>query len=151
VMTLEESTRLLNFLVAPDGARLFDIECSPCHGSAVAFSGSEEDLLVLISKGGLHLEMPPWQERLSPGEIDALARFVVNPEANPSGAPVFDQYCKSCHGNRIPTGNTYDETRQAIAIGGAHQTMPVWGDILTPEQLDALVKYTLQAARGTPL
>jgi mono/diheme cytochrome c family protein len=27
--------------------------------------------------------------------------------------------------------------------------MPVWGDILTPEQLDALVAYTMSAARGT--
>ena len=29
--------------------------------------------------------------------------------------------------------------------------MPVWGNVLTAEQLDALVKYTLDAAKGTPL
>ncbi len=34
-------------------------------------------------------------------------------------------------------------------MGGSHEVMPVWGDILTEEQLDALVAYTLSAARGT--
>ena len=29
--------------------------------------------------------------------------------------------------------------------------MPVWGNVLTSQQLDALVDYTLQAAKGTPL
>jgi mono/diheme cytochrome c family protein len=29
--------------------------------------------------------------------------------------------------------------------------MPVWGEVLTPEQLDALVSYTLSAAAGTSL
>jgi mono/diheme cytochrome c family protein len=29
--------------------------------------------------------------------------------------------------------------------------MPVWGNILTPEQLDALVNYTLNASKGTSL
>ena len=37
---------------------------------------------------------------------------------------------------------------QIIAEGGGHETMPVWGEVLTPEQLDALVTFTLAAAEG---
>lgn len=150
-MTPEERSRLLNFLVAPDGARLFATNCSSCHGYSVPFTGSEEALRKIITKGGLHLEMPPWKEKLSQAEIDTLAQYVVDPGSDASGKKSFDQYCKTCHGDRIPKADNVDQARQIIASGGAHQTMPVWGDILTAEQLDALVQYTLQAAQGTSL
>ena len=151
VMTTEERSRLLNFLVAPDGARLFATNCSSCHGQSVAFTGSESELHTLISQGGLHLEMPPWKEKLTSEQIDALARFVVDPAGNPSSKALFDQTCSSCHGSRIPAETNVDQAGQAISTGGAHKTMPIWGQILTAEQLDALVKYTLQAAQGTSL
>jgi len=151
VMTAEEQTRLLNFLVAPDGARLFAINCSPCHGESVAFSGSESDLRTLVSQGGLHLEMPPWKEKLTSDQINALALYVVDPAGNPSAKSLFTQDCSSCHGTRIPVETNVDQAQQAISAGGAHQTMPIWGQILTSQQLDALVQYTLQAAQGTSL
>jgi mono/diheme cytochrome c family protein len=151
VMTGEERTRLLNFLVAPDGARLFATNCAPCHGDSVAFAGTESDLRTLISEGGLHLEMPPWKERLTSDQIDALARYVVDPVGNPSTKTLFDQNCVSCHGSRIPTETDLEKARQDISAGGAHKTMPIWGQILTSEQLDALVQFTFQAAQGSPI
>jgi menaquinol-cytochrome c reductase cytochrome b/c subunit len=151
VMTAQERTRLLNFLVAPDGARLFAVNCSPCHGESVAFSGSETDLRTLISQGGLHLEMPPWKEKLTSDQINALSLYVVDPAGNQSAKTLFDQNCATCHGSRIPVETSVDLARQAISAGGAHQTMPIWGQILTSEQLDALVQYTFQAAQGSPL
>jgi mono/diheme cytochrome c family protein len=151
VMTAEEQTRLLNFLVAPDGARLFAVNCSPCHGESVAYSGSETDLRTLVSQGGLHLEMPPWKEKLSSDQIDALAKYVVDPAGNPTNKTLFDQNCATCHGSRVPVETNIDQARQAISVGGAHQTMPIWGQILTSAQLDSLVQYTLQAAQGTSL
>ncbi|MDX1616308.1 MAG: c-type cytochrome, partial [Candidatus Promineifilaceae bacterium] len=54
-------------------------------------------------------------------------------------------------GERIPASNSVDEAREIIATGGSHETMPVWGEVLTDEQIDALVDYTLEAARGTPI
>lgn len=147
----EERTALLNFLVAPDGQRLFAINCEPCHGRSVAFSGEREDLRTIISQGGLHLEMPPWRERLNDEQLDTLARYVVDPSAVPEGEALFEQFCSSCHGERVPVADTVPTARQIIASGGAHETMPVWGNVLTEEQLDALVDYTLEAARGTPL
>jgi mono/diheme cytochrome c family protein len=147
----QEKVALLNFLSAPDGERLFAINCAPCHGVAPPFSGEREQLVQIISQGGLHLEMPPWREKLSDSEIDTLARYVVNPASVPEGASAFQTYCSQCHGERIPVASDVETARQIIATGGAHQTMPVWGQVLTPEQLNALVDYSLSAASGTPL
>ncbi|NNC93719.1 MAG: c-type cytochrome, partial [Acidimicrobiia bacterium] len=47
--------------------------------------------------------------------------------------------------------SSVEAARTAIVTGGGHETMPVWGEILTAEQLDALTTYTLEAARGTPV
>jgi mono/diheme cytochrome c family protein len=145
----EQRTTLLNFLVAPDGQRLFTINCSPCHGRAVAFSGDENQLRKIISQGGMHVQMPPWREKLSDSELDTLARYVVDPASVPEGQKLFQQYCTVCHGARVPAAKDVAQARQTIAQGGPHQTMPVWGNILTSQQLDALVSYTMNAASGT--
>jgi len=151
VLSQEERATLLNFLAAPDGQRLFATNCSPCHGHSVAYSGEEAELRAIISQGGLHLEMPPWRETLSDPQLETLARFVVDPASTPEGQSLFAQFCVSCHGDRIPSSQDLEAARLTIASGGPHQTMPVWGEVLTPEQLDALVAYTLNAAKGTSL
>jgi mono/diheme cytochrome c family protein len=148
-MDQAQRTRLLNFLVAPDGSRLFATNCSPCHGTSIAYSGSKDDLHNLISTGGQHADMPAWKEKLSSSQIDELAKYIVDPQANSSAKPTFDQYCQPCHGSRVPQAASIEEAKQIITSGGPHQTMPVWGTILTAEQLDALVEYTFSASRGT--
>ena len=145
-----ETTDLLNFLVAPDGQRLFAINCEPCHGSAVSFSGSADELRATIAEGGLHLAMPSWREKLSDAELDLLAGYVTGPDTNPNGGDLFKTHCAECHGKRIPRAVNLTEARSAIAGGGAHKTMPVWGKVLTADQLDALTAYALQAASGAP-
>lgn len=146
-----ERTALLNFLVAPDGQRLYTVDCSPCHGTSIAYAGSEEDLRTIISQGGLHLDMPPWREKLSSDQLDVLARYVVNPGEASEGEDLFIANCASCHGERVPIVQDFESARSIIAEGGPHQTMPVWGDVLTDEQMDALVSYTFDAAQGTSL
>jgi mono/diheme cytochrome c family protein len=150
-LSAESQTALLNFLVAPDGQRLFAVNCAVCHGRAVAVSGDEAALRTLISQGGLHLEMPPWRERLSDTELASLAQFVVDLASAPEAQGLYDQHCSVCHGERIPVAADLASAQEIIASGGSHKTMPVWGDVLTAEQLDALVSYTLQAASGSPL
>jgi mono/diheme cytochrome c family protein len=144
----QERTALLNFLAAPDGQRLFASYCGACHGRSVSYSGTRSELHDLISRGGLHLEMPPWRERLTDSEIQTLAAYVVDPEGAPQGAAVFGTYCVSCHGARVPTATDLTQAQEIIASGGPHQTMPVWGTILTPEQLDALTDYALSSSSG---
>jgi cbb3-type cytochrome c oxidase subunit III len=150
-LTEQDRTSLLNFLVAPDGQRLFSVDCSPCHGTSVAFSGTEPELRSIISQGGLHLEMPPWKETLDANQLDTLAQYVVDPANTPDGKALFDQNCSDCHGEIVPQAQDVESARNIISSGGPHQTMPVWGNILTPEQLDALVNYTLDASKGTSL
>ncbi len=145
----ENQTKLLNFLVAPDGQRLFATNCAPCHGQSVAFAGGEEQLLETISQGGMHLEMPPWREMLTESELELLARYVTDPANVPEGVETFQANCSSCHGERIPSSDDLETARQIIAEGGGHEMMPVWGEVLTPEQLDALVTFTIAAAEGT--
>ena len=151
VLGPEDRTALLNFLVAPDGQRLFAVNCSSCHGRSVAYTGDETQLRELIGQGGLHLEMPPWRGRLTDAQLDSLARYVVHPTEAPEGADLFSQLCSACHGERVPEAEDVEKARDAIASGGAHETMPVWGEVLTPQQIDALVGYTLEAASGAPL
>jgi mono/diheme cytochrome c family protein len=151
VLGPESRTALLNFLVAPDGQRLYSVNCASCHGRAIAVPAEEAELRQIISQGGLHLEMPPWRERLSQTDLDALARYVVDPGTAPEAQGLFTQLCTACHGQRIPAAIDVSQARAIISAGGAHETMPVWGEVLTTEQLDALVSYILQAARGSPL
>jgi len=117
----------------------------------VAFSGTPEELRELIRQGGQHLEMPSWSQRLTSEQVEVLARYVVEPASVPEGGPLFVQYCTACHGERVPSATDVDLAREQISQGGAHVSMPVWGDVLTSEQLEALVKYTLTAASGTSL
>jgi mono/diheme cytochrome c family protein len=151
-LTRAERTALTNFLAAPDGQRLFALNCSSCHGSAPVFSGSAEELRQIIETGGGHLDMPAMAGVLSEEEITLLAQYVVAPsDAGEAVEDLFDANCSTCHGSRIPTSPSVEAARTAIATGGGHETMPVWGDLLTTEQLDALTVYALEASQGTGL
>lgn len=147
-LTPIEQNALLNFLAAPDGQRLFAINCSGCHGLGVTFTGTESELRDLISQGGQHLTMPAWRATLSEADLNTLADYVTNPVTASTGKTLFDQHCSSCHGDKIPAAPDKETARKIISSGGAHITMPVWGNILTPEQLDALVQYSLAASKG---
>jgi mono/diheme cytochrome c family protein len=149
----QDINAILNFLAAPDGQRLFSANCSSCHGSAVAFDGEAEELREIIQTGGEHLDMPAMGGILSDEDITLLANYVVSPVSNftADARALFDQNCAECHGSRIPAVSNVEAARTAIITGGGHETMPVWGEILTAEQLDALTTYTLEAARGTPV
>jgi mono/diheme cytochrome c family protein len=148
-LTTAQGNALLNFLAAPDGQRLFTINCAGCHGRGVTFAGDEEGLRQLIREGGQHLEMPAWRGTLSEADLDTLAAYVADPAAAPGGATLFGQHCSTCHAEIVPSAPDKQSARRIIAGGGAHVTMPVWGEVLTAEQLDALVAYTLAASKGT--
>ena len=148
VISGAEKNALLNFLAAPDGQRLFAINCAGCHGQGVAYAGTEEELKDLISNGGQHLEMPAWKGTLSEGDLTALAAYVVDPSSYPAGEALFGQHCAACHSDKVPVAPDRDSAVKIISSGGPHIEMPIWGNILTDEQLDALVQYTFEASRG---
>jgi mono/diheme cytochrome c family protein len=148
-LTADEQNALLNFLAAPDGQRLFVVNCSGCHGAGISFTGTKEELRAMIVKGGHDVTMPGWQNTLSTEDLNILADYVIDPENTPAGAKLFGQFCATCHGDKVPTAPDKSSALTMIASGGAHITMPVWGDILTSDQIDALVTYTLESGSGT--
>ena len=147
-LTNEEINSLLNFLAAPDGQRLFVVNCSGCHGQGVGFSGPEEELREMITQGGQHLDMPGWKGTLNESDLNTLADYVIDPAPDSDGSRLFGQHCASCHGDKIPSAPDIHSARKIISSGGAHIIMPVWGEILTTEQLDALVQYTFETSQG---
>jgi mono/diheme cytochrome c family protein len=126
--TLSDSAKCVaEFPGGSRGQRLFQVNCSGCHGVGVAFTGTESDLRELISKGGQHLTMPAWRGQLSEAELATLAAYVTDPTSAPEGETLFGQHCSSCHGDRVPGAPDIDTARKIIGSGGAHVTMPVWG------------------------
>jgi mono/diheme cytochrome c family protein len=150
-LTADEQNALLNFLAAPDGQRLFAVNCSGCHGQGVGFTGTQAELRAMIVKGGHEVKMPGWKGTLSTDDLETLAQYVVDPKSYPDGSALFGKYCVSCHGDKVPTAPDKESAIQIIALGGAHITMPVWGDILTSEQIDALTQYTWETSQGIGL
>jgi len=81
--------------------------------------------------------------------IPALADDAPQPE---TGAALFQRHCSHCHGfNMVTPGTIAPDLRQfprdahdrfvATVTRGRNNRMPPWGDILTPEQIDALWAY----------
>ncbi len=146
----QDRTALLNFLLAPDGQRLYTLYCSECHGSSIDWEGDREQLANLIRNGGNHLDMVQWRDVLPEEQISELAWYVTEPSAAPDGAALFGQHCSECHA-RVPSAPDVETAYNIIANGAEHRTMPVWGEVLTAEQLEALTTYTLDASFGTPV
>jgi len=142
-------TALLNFLAAPDGERLFEINCSGCHGQGVTFTGDDKALRSLIATGNHTRTMPPMGATLSSADLDTLAAYVADPAGTPAGKALFAKDCSTCHGQTVPKAASKAAALDAISKGGGHETMPEWGKVLTPQQLDALVAYTLSASQGS--
>lgn len=145
-LTIGERSSLANFLVAPDGKRLFVNYCSSCHGEAVSTEGGIDAYSQIISEGGLHRDMPAWGETLEVDQISTLAAFVVDPTSSPAGDPLFQQYCTSCHFQNIPSAESVWEAFTIISEGRGHEDMPVWGEILGAEQIESLAQYAYQSS-----
>lgn len=150
-LSVDEQYSLLNFLAAPDGQRLFTINCSGCHGDGIAFNGTEKELRTLIVEGGHELSMPGWKGTLSSSDLDTLAAYVFDAKSYPAGKNLFGIYCAACHGDRVPVAPDKASALVMIESGGAHINMPVWGDFLTSDQIDALVTFTLESGSGTSI
>lgn len=147
----QDRTALLNFLLAPDGQRLYTLYCSECHGPSIAWESDRRQLETVIRSGGSHLDMQQWRDVLPPEDIAKLAWYVVNPAAAPEGEQLFVSHCLECHGVRVPSAPDAETAYEIISNGAEHRSMPVWGDVLTEEQMTALVDYTLEASFGTPI
>ncbi len=108
--------------------------------------------------------MPPWEGELSEEQInDVVAYLRVVSDAARRGEVVFKTNCILCHGIKAngkgraarlydppPADLTHsdkndDYKRMIITLGGAamgrSEFMPVWGEQLSPQEIDDVVSY----------
>lgn len=122
----------------------------------------------IIREGGLAVQrsefMPPWQEELSDEQIaDVVAYLSVVTNQEKRGEAVFKANCILCHGvkgdgkgrasvlfNPPPANLTASDKndeykKMIITYGGAAMgrspVMPVWGEQLSAQEIDDVVKY----------
>jgi mono/diheme cytochrome c family protein len=97
--------------------------------------------------------------RLTAGAL-ALAcapGFAQQPDALQAGAEIYARNCSACHGARMldPQG-AFDlrkfprdqRERFVTSVTKGKNAMPPWGDVLKPEEIEALWLYVTTGERG---
>ena len=106
-------------------------------------------------------------------EVDQLVAWIRShgPKAKPlpavgqgdpaRGAPIYNEYCKACHGDVAKRGEaphlantqflmiaTDAFIRHAIDVGRPGTKMPAFGQVMTPQQIDDVTAYVRQLGQG---
>ena len=80
----------------------------------------------------------------------ALAQDVFNPQQVKSGSETYARHCAPCHGPRMadPEGAPdlrkfpRDQRERFLAsVSKGKNSMPPWGDLLKPDEIEALWAY----------
>lgn len=120
-----------------------------------------------ITNGRIENLMPPWRDALTEEQRWAVAMYTYTLHSSPEqlalGAEVYRLECENCHGvtglgdgpdandaNRPPRSladqnemvTLSDDTLHLITAEGVGEAMPAYQDILSAEQLDAVVAYS---------
>ena len=122
----------------------------------------------IIRQGGVAVDrsefMPPWQDELSDEQINDVVSYlsvIAAPERR--GEAVFKANCLLCHGvkgdgkgrasvlfhpppaNLTKSDKNDDYKRMIITYGGAAMgrspVMPIWGEQLSGQEIDDVIKY----------
>jgi mono/diheme cytochrome c family protein len=147
-LSSEEFDQLLNYLAAPVGQRLYADNCQSCHGAGLPTEVDGAALEAIIREGGRHRDMPSFGATLTFDEVELLASYVEDPASVAEGPELFAQNCSACHGTQVPSTGSVEQTVAVISTGGSHTTMPVWGEVLTDAQIDALVAFVIESSQG---
>ena len=80
----------------------------------------------------------------------------VTPEQIKTGGEIYAANCATCHGNRmknpewaidLATIPKDDRQRFIQSVAGGRGNMPPWGDVLKPDQIEALWAYFSQGEK----
>jgi mono/diheme cytochrome c family protein len=87
--------------------------------------------------------------------LACLPVFAQDPRQVTIGAEIYSRNCSACHGARMldPQGAfdlrkfpRAERERFVNAVTKGKNAMPPWGDVLKPEEIDALWVYVLSGA-----
>lgn len=179
------------------GEAVFKANCSQCHGSGAdgvrdgngypnlldddwLWGGDIETIEYTIRHGirndtdpdAHYSEMPAFGEFMEPGEIDAIAQYVLSLSGQDhdgglagQGAPLFADNCAACHmddgsGDRAQGapnltdgiwlyGRDVGSITQTIA-NARFGVMPAWGQRLDEADVKAVALYVHQLGGGEP-
>ena len=80
-----------------------------------------------------------------------------SPQLVSEGKSLYRQFCQNCHGvNLVNPGTSSfdlrkfphdDKARFVNSVSHGKNTMPAWGDILHPEEIDAIWAYVLTGGK----
>ena len=135
----------------------------------LAIKPAAEDYYYKIIRGGGTAVgksefMPPWEDELSAEQInDVVAYLKIATDSERRGEVVFKTNCILCHGikadgkgraarlydpppaNLTKSDKNDDYKRMIITMGGAamgrSEFMPIWGEQLSPQEIDDVVAY----------
>jgi len=86
------------------------------------------------------------------GAAQGLESEGVTKEQIRTGAGIYSRHCSPCHGSRMQDAQgAFDlrkfppdqKSRFVNSVTKGKNTMPPWGDLLTPEDIDALWAYVM--------
>jgi mono/diheme cytochrome c family protein len=98
---------------------------------------------------------PRWLKVLAFGVFLIAPRLslAAEPELAVQGKSQYRQFCSNCHGvNMVNPGTSSfdlrkfppdDKTRFVNSVVHGKNAMPAWGDILKPEEIEAIWAYVL--------
>jgi mono/diheme cytochrome c family protein len=92
--------------------------------------------------------MPSFGATLTFDDVQLLAEYVEDQGSVAEGPELFAQNCAICHGTQVLSTGSVEQTVAVISTGGSHTTMPVWGEVLTDAQIDALVAFITDRSQG---
>ncbi len=86
----------------------------------------------------------------------AWAQTAVTPAQIKAGSEIYALHCATCHGNRmknpewavdLATIPKDDHRRFIQSVANGRGNMPPWGDVLKPDQIEALWAYFSQGEK----
>ncbi|NOG69460.1 c-type cytochrome [Roseicella sp. DB1501] len=98
-----------------------------------------------------------WMIETAGAAAQAAGEAAPSPEMAVQGRRLYTRHCSHCHGIRMvnPGNSSFDlrkfphddKARFLASVTKGKNTMPAWGDMLTPEEIEQIWAYVLTGGR----
>lgn len=147
-----DRNNLLSYIGAPVEQQQYITYCAGCHGESIDIQGyknPETDLTEVIANNLYHQELPQFDLVADENETRLLAEYILDPENENEGKPLFESRCAACHYEVIPFVDYIKTAKNIIATGGdMHSIISSWSEVFTQAEMTALVSYIVRLGEG---